>query len=170
MRPVLAALLLACCLTVAPGDGAAALDRPDTTAVERRELARGAAVLRHWDERRARAWAAVDVAALRALYLSGSRAARRDLRLLRAYAARGLVVRRLTTQVFALKVLRSEPGLIRLGVLDRVAGGTVVGDGRSRALRSSPPVGRVVELRRVSGQWRVAAVSGWERGPRAAPR
>ncbi len=65
MRPVLAALLLACCLTITTDTGAAADGSPVTSARERRQLVRGAQVLRDWDERRAAAWAAADAAALR---------------------------------------------------------------------------------------------------------
>ena len=74
----------------------------------RSELVDALEVLHEWDVRRARAWARADLDALRALYVRGSGAGRADVRLLRAYRARGLVVRRLVTQVFAVRVLRSD--------------------------------------------------------------
>ncbi len=127
-------------------------------------------VLHTWDRRRALAWAEVDASALRALYVRGSGAGYADVRLLRAYAARGLVVRRIVTQLFAVKVLRSDRSVVRLRVFDRVAGGEVVQDGHSVALRSSRPVTRQIEFRLVSGSWRVSGISDSGRAPRAAQR
>jgi hypothetical protein len=117
-------------------------------------------VLHSWDARRAEAWAGSDVVALRSLYVGGSAAGRADVRLLRAYTARGCVVRRLVTQVFALDVLHGDRRTLRLRVFDRVAGGEVVCAGDAEALSSTPPVVRVVELRQTSGRWRVESVSG----------
>lgn len=136
----------------------------------RAKVVQGLEVLHAWDVRRAQAWAAVDAATLRSLYVPGSGAGRADLRLLRAYAARGLVVRRIVTQVFAARVLRRGGTAMRLRVVDRVAGGEVVVDGDSIALRSSPPVGRDIELRLGPDGWRVASVSGSGRGPHPARR
>ncbi|KQT94388.1 hypothetical protein ASG49_05775 [Marmoricola sp. Leaf446] len=112
-------------------------------------------VLRAWDRRRAAAWAAGDAERLRRLYVPGSRAGRSDVRLLGEYAARGVRVRRLTTQVFAVDVVGAAPGRWRLRVVDRVAGGELVEDGRVRALRSGPVVTRRVELVRRGDGWRV---------------
>ncbi|ROR90409.1 hypothetical protein [Nocardioides aurantiacus] len=113
------------------------------------------AVLRAWDRRRAAAWAAGDAEALRRLYVPGSRAGRSDVRLLGEYAARGVRVRRLTTQVFAVDVVGAAPRRWRLRVVDRVAGGELVARGRVRALRSGPVVTRRVELVRRDDGWRV---------------
>jgi len=134
----------------------------------RTELAKGLEVLHDWDARRARAWAQADPDALRALYVPGSGAGEADVRLLRAYRARGLVVRRLVTQVFAVHVLRSDDSSVRLRVFDRVAGGEVLEHGDVGPLRSSRPVTRTITLRRDTGTWRVSAISGSGRGPRAA--
>jgi hypothetical protein len=128
-------------------------------SVPRSDVADALAVLHAWDTRRARAWAASDGEALRSLYVRGSGAGRRDVRLLRAYEARGSVVRRLVTQVFAVTVLRRGSTTIRLRVFDRVAGGEVVRDGHVRALSSTPPVVRTLQLRRVSGRWLVESVA-----------
>jgi hypothetical protein len=126
----------------------------------RADLVRALEVLHEWDARRARAWQLVDSRALRALYVTGSGAERADLRLLRAYRSRGLVVRRLVTQVFGVRVVRHDTQLIRLRVLDRVAGGEVVQAGHARALPSSRPAARTIVFRLVSGSWRVAGVTG----------
>lgn len=141
-----------------------------TATGDRADVVQGLAVLHAWDVRRQQAWAAVDAAALRSLYVPGSGAGRADLRLLRAYAARGLVVRRIVTQVFAVRVLQRTSSVMRLRVFDRVAGGEVVEDGRAVALRSSRPVTRDIELRLGPDGWRVASVSGSGRGPRATRR
>ena len=117
-----------------------------------------ARVLHAWDARRAAAWASADTAGLTALYEHGSGAGRRDVRLLRAYAARDLVVRRMVTQVLELSVVSSESGRLRLRVVDRVAGGEVFGGGRARPLGTSRPVLRVLELKRVDDRWLVVSV------------
>ncbi len=152
MRGLLVLLPLTLVVSVlAPAPSAAAAPRRDDVPV-------GLSVLHAWDARRARAWARSDAAALRALYLPGSTAARADVRLLGSYSARGLVVRRLVTQVYGIRVLHRARGRLVLRVWDRVAGGVVVQQGRERPLPSSRPVVRTVELVRTGGRWRVAAV------------
>ncbi len=120
----------------------------------------GLAVLHQWDERRARAWAEIDEQALRSLYLSGSAAARSDVRLLRSYTKQGLVVRRMVTQVFGVTILRQERNHLVLRVRDRVAGGVVDAGDHEVALPSTRPVVRRLELRRVDGHWRLVTVPG----------
>ncbi len=141
-----------------------------TPAVGRPDLVAALAVLRGWDVRRARAWAASDPGALRRLYVPGSAAGRADLRLLAAYRARQTVVRRLVTQVFDVRVLRRDSRWLRLRVVDRVAGGVVVRAGTEAPLASSRPTVRVVDLRRGGAVWRVAEVSGSGGDPRAGQR
>ena len=135
----------------------------------RSELVEALEVLHDWDVRRARAWARADLDALRALYLRGSGAGRADARMLRAYRARGLVVRRLVTQVFAVRVLRSDGSALQVRVFDRVAGGEVVGDGDVVPLRSSRPVTRTITFRLGDGAWRVGAVIGSATGSATTP-
>jgi hypothetical protein len=134
----------------------------------RRGLVEALDVLHEWDTARARAWAEGEPGALRSLYVRGSGAGRADLRLLRDYRARGLVVRRLATQVFAVRVLHRDPSSLRLRVFDRVAGGEVVGNGDVAPLRSSRPVTRTITFRLDSGAWRVGAVNDSGRAPRGA--
>lgn len=118
---------------------------------------RAAAVLRAWDERRARAWAEGDAARLRGLYVDRAGAA--DVRLLRRYAARGLRVEDLTTQLLAVEVIGRGPGRWRLRVTDRLAGGDVVGADVRLRLPSDRADTRVVRLvRGADGTWRVAEV------------
>lgn len=132
----------------------------DGAAPRSPDLRRALTVLHGWDEQRAAAWAGVDETALEALYVPGSAAARADVRLLRSYAARGVVVRRLVTQVFGVRVLAVSGDRISLRVLDRVAGGVAVDHGRALPLASSPPAVRRIDLVLHEGSWRVRAVSG----------
>jgi hypothetical protein len=88
--------------------------------------------------------------------------------MLRAYRTRGLVVRRLVTQVFAVRVLRGDRTALQVRVFDRVAGGEVLDHGVVEPLRSSPPATRTIAFQHDAGAWRVAEVSDSGRGPRAA--
>ncbi|MBA2953174.1 hypothetical protein GON03_02545 [Nocardioides sp. MAH-18] len=107
-----------------------------------------AAVLHDWDDRRAAAWAAVDAAALRSLYVPGSAAGRADVRLLRQWGARGSRVREMQMQLRCVAVLPARHGRLVLVVTDRV-----VGAGADR-----PSTWRLA-LRRVGEEWRMAQVS-----------
>lgn len=158
---------------VVPASAAA----PSMGVGQRADLVVGLKVLREWDALRAKAWAGGDELALRSLYVRGSAAGDADVRLLRDYSERRVVVRRLVTQVFAVRVLRRDATTFRLRVFDRVAGGEVVERGRPARLRSGPPATRDVGLRLIGRSWRVATVSpvsgpvsGWEPGPRGARR
>ena len=160
--PLLASL---CAPAVHPGADPVDDVHPATT---RTELVHALEVLHEWDVRRARAWARTDPDALRGLYVRGSGAGRADVRLMRAYRARGLVVRRLVTQVFSVRVLPSDGTALRVRVFDRVAGGEVLEHGAMGPLRSSRPVTRIIAFRRDAGTWRVIGISGSGRDPLAA--
>ena len=138
------------------------------SAISGSELVEALEVLHEWDVRRARAWARADLDALGALYVRRSEAGRADVQMLRAYRAHGLVVRRLVTQVFSVRVLHRNRTALRVRVFDRVAGGEVLDHGEAESLRSSPPVTRTITFRRDAGDWRVAEVSDSGRAPRAA--
>ena len=148
--------LLLCCalLLVLRATPPAAAASPDGGSSTRWALG----VLHAWDARRAEAWSRSDAQALRHLYVDGSVAADHDVSMLRAWRARRLVVRRLRTQVFAVRVVRSGRGVLVLRVLDRVTGGEITGRGAVRPLPTTTPVRREVELRRIGGTWRVAGV------------
>jgi hypothetical protein len=133
----------------APGEGVPASRARPPDAV---------AALAAWDALRARAWAAGDVAALRGLYVDGSRTGRRDAAMLRAYVARGLTVRGLRTQVLGARVLRRDDRSVVLSVTDRMRGAVAVGDGRRTELPADRASTREVTLCRVGGGWLVDEV------------
>ncbi len=108
-------------------------------------------VLHAWDERRAEAWAAGDVAGLRSLYVTGSAAGRADAAMLRAWRERGLRVEGMEMQLLSVDVRRRTPHLLVLDVVDRLVGGAL--------LPADLPTRHVVTLRVVEGEWRVAGVS-----------
>jgi hypothetical protein len=116
-------------------------------------------VLRAWDEQRAAAYAAGSVRQLRQLYVAGSTAGRSDVRVLRAFLARGLVVEGMRTQVLALRVVEQGPRRLRLEVTDRLARAVAVGPGDRAVLpRDQPDTRRVTLLRGEDGAWRVSVV------------
>lgn len=148
-----AALLLLClaggCAGPAGSPRASAVASPPDPAAD---------VLREWDAARAAAWAAGDAAALRALYLPGAEAGRRDVRLLRSYLERGLRVSGLQYQRLQIRVLVRDDALLRLEVVERLLPASVHRGSEVRRLPAGQPVRRVVELRRLGSSWRVAAV------------
>jgi hypothetical protein len=163
-------------VTAAPTETAtgSAPARPQPVAVAEVSLRRAAEVLHAWDAARATAYARGDPTALRRLYLPRSRAAPRDVRTLEAYAARGLAVRGLRTQVLALRVLTHGRGRLTLEVTDRLVGGraVVLSAGRvteraadhrapgsaDLALPRDGPTTRVLVLRQRAGEWRMGSV------------
>lgn len=112
-------------------------------------------VLDAWDEQRAAAWSAGDVAGLRSLYTPGSAAGRADVTMLRAWQHRGLRVEGLRMQVFAVDVRRRTPERLVLDVTDRLVGGVTL-PGRVALPVDRPSRHRVV-LRRTAGEWRVVS-------------
>ncbi len=124
----------------------------------RPRVARAVALLGAWDRGREAAWARDDPAALRSLYLPGSRSGRRDLAALAAYRRRGLRVRSMRRQVLEVRVRAETSRTLRLVVTDRLAEGLVTGAGERLALPSSRPATRTLVLRRVAGDWLVAEV------------
>ena len=142
--------------TASPGTGSGGLDS------SARAVRRAARVLGDWDRDRAAAYARGDPSALRRLYVPGSGAAARDLRVLGAYAERGLVVRDLATQVLALEVLSVQQHRMRLEVTDRRVGGRAVSRSGRRvavALPRDAPSTHVLVLRRHDRRWQVVSVS-----------
>lgn len=114
------------------------------------------AVLAAWDERRAAAWARGDADALADLYAPGSRSGATDVRLLRAYARRGLRVEGLSTQVLGLRVVERSPRRLVLVVTDRLVGGSAVGGAAPVALPADRASTRRVVLAHQRGRWVVA--------------
>lgn len=118
-----------------------------------------AEVLRSWDAQRSAAYAAGSVPMLRDLYVTGSRAGRSDVRLLRRWTGRGLRVEGMRTQVLGMQVLTRGDDRLVLRVTDRLVAATAVGAAGTTPLPRDRADTRVLTLRRGSdGAWRVAAV------------
>jgi hypothetical protein len=114
------------------------------------------ALLREWDRRRASAWAAGDVGELRSLYVPRSTAGERDAARLSRWLDRGLRVRRLETQVLRVRVVAERRDVVLLAVTDRVARADL---GSGLRLPDDAPSTWRIRMRRVAGEWRVAAVT-----------
>ncbi|MGZ4479315.1 MAG: hypothetical protein ACXVW2_11930 [Nocardioidaceae bacterium] len=118
-------------------------------------------VLRGWDQARAQAYAAGDLAALRRLYVPGSRAGGTDLAMLRRYVARGIRVTGMRMQLLAVDVRVHTPRLLRLRVTDRLthAEAVGVGGGWHAALpRDAATVHELTLTRGPVSRWRVSSV------------
>lgn len=113
-------------------------------------------VLRAWDRLRAEAYARGDPDALTALYAPGSRTGARDVAVLEAYAARGLVVRGMRSQLLAVREVARDDRRLVLAVRDRVRGAVAVGRGARVELPVARPQRRTVTLVRRGGEWRVS--------------
>ena len=114
--------------------------------------------LRTWDERRAAAYAAGSVGELRNLYVAGSAVGAADVRLLRQYVERGLVIEGMQMQVLALDVLKETGSVLRVRVTDRLVGAAARGATGVLPLPQDSPSTRVVTLSAADGAWRVASV------------
>jgi hypothetical protein len=115
-------------------------------------------VLRRWDEKRARAYAAGSVDALRELYRPASDAGRDDVRLLRDYRHLGYRVVGMRMQLLAVDVLEHRAGRWRLRVTDRLVDAVAVGHEHRIRLPHDQASTRVLTLVRYRGDWRVGAV------------
>lgn len=132
--------------------------RPAATAAAPAVTDPAVEVLRTWDVRRAAAWASDDPGALRRLYTPGSRTGRADVALLGAYAARGVDVTGLRTQLLAVDVVERSADRVVLVVTDRLAHVEVSHDGRTLALPSDRPSTHRVTLVLVGDTWLVDEV------------
>ena len=155
---LLVLLMLACTLL---GVGVVVLSAREPAAVTTaptafRPVTDGpAAVLREWDARRAVAWAAGDLAALRSLYVAKSTAGERDVARLARWLDQRLRVGRLEMQVLRVRVLDERRGVLRLAVTDRIARAETTSGLR---LPGDAPSTWRITMRRVDGEWKVAAV------------
>ncbi|MDF1605492.1 hypothetical protein [Nocardioides sp. YIM 152315] len=129
---------------------AAPTPQPETAA---------ATVLHAWDERRAEAWAAGDVAALRSLYAPGSAAGRADARMLHEWLARGLRVEGMQMQLLRVDVRRGGDRRLVVLVADRLVGPVAVGPGVRVPLPRDEVSTRRLVLVRAARRWRVAQAS-----------
>src|SRR4051794_21086565 len=121
-----------------------------------------AGVLSRWDHLRARAYSTGDAAALRRLYAQGSQAGARDVRVLRSYVARGLVVTGLRMWLHSVEVVHSSRHRLVLLVHDRLVHATARSrtDHTVRRLPTDHPSTHVITLIRPTThhQWQVFAV------------
>ena len=148
-------------VTAGSVDGQAAdAGPPAAREVARRlRLLRELRVLRRWDRSRAAAYASGDARALRRLYAPGSGAGAADVSILRAYAARGLVVEGMRLQLIDVRVLRHGRGRMVLQVQERLTGAQAVsGTGRRAVLPADLPDTRTLELLRRGTRWVVDSV------------
>lgn len=140
----------------------------DAPASPVRAQAHALAVLRQWDDQRAAAYAAGNLAALKSLYEPGSPAGRRDLTVLRTYRERGLRVEQMETQVLELRVLSATDDRLELVVTDRLSRAIAVGEAGSwRLPRDAASSQRVVFVRR-EGEWVVTRVTALDAQSRRA--
>ena len=132
-----------------------AASAPAETSAPKRALA----VLHDWDLRRAAAWAASDEAALARLYTARSSAGRSDVALLRRYRERGVTVPDVRMQVLRAAVLVDRPGRVVLRVTERLVTRAARVGTRPVPLPRDAAESHVIDLRKVRGTWRVAAVT-----------
>ncbi len=134
-----------------------AVPRPATMTVT--EAVSSLSVLRDWDRARSAAWARGDVAALRRIYLMGSRAGARDVAMLRRWVDRGLRVRRLTMQVLSVELRVRTDRRIVLDVTDRLADAVAmpIGGGDRRELPRDGLTTRRLAFRLTGAGWVMAA-------------
>jgi len=117
------------------------------------------AVLRDWDRARSAAWASGDTAALRRIYLAGSRVGAHDVAMLQRWVDRGLRVRRIAMQVLAVELrVRTERRIV-LVVTDRLADSVAVGvdRGGSTPLPRDGLTTRRLVFRLTNAGWVLAA-------------
>jgi hypothetical protein len=121
--------------------------------------ARALAVLHDWDRRRAAAWATGNEVALTRLYTARSTAGSADAALLRRYLQRGVTVTGLRMQVLRAAVFVDRPRRVVVRVTERLTPRAARVGTRSVLLPRDSAETHVVELRRIAGSWRVAAVT-----------
>ena len=148
---------LATLLSVSPWHVDASTPAATGSATTPDPTSRALDVLRRWDASRAAAWAAGDVAALRALYRPESVAGASDVWRLQQYVDRGLVVDGMRTQVLSAELTRWARRRVTLVVTDRLAVAEAVDStgGRHRLPRDLAST-TTVTLVRHRGDWQVA--------------
>ena len=148
---VLGLLIGATAVVVAAGGD----DRPVATAVAPGVESEAVRLVRAWDDRRARAYARGDAAALAELYVPGSRTGAADVTVLRGYVARGLRVGGMRTQVLGADVIRRTARRLVVEVTDVLLGAVARSGERGWTLPRDQPSRRRVVLVREDGRWQV---------------
>ncbi|MDN5892909.1 MAG: hypothetical protein L0H93_02690 [Nocardioides sp.] len=144
--------------TFADNRDSAASGRPVESSDEPVVSSPEVAVLTGWDRRRAAAYAASDVDALRELYRPGSRTGAADVAALREYADRALQVRGMRMQLLAVDVVSSDKLRVVLDVTDRLVGAEVIGGGDPVPLPRDRADRRRVTLELLDGAWVVVEI------------
>lgn len=112
---------------------------------------------------RARAWRRGAPGLLRAVYVPGSVALRRDQQMLDAYRRRGLRVRGVVMDFSVVLAQRQRPGAASLLVVDALGPAVAQdGSGHSRLLPRDLPTRHRIELAMTPAGWRIRAIAlGW---------
>ena len=137
-----------------------AVPLPRAASVTETDAVASLTVLREWDRARSAAWARGDVAALRRIYLPGSRVGAKDVAMLSRWVDRSLRVRRMTMQVHSVHLRVQTERRIVLDVTDRLAEAVAVpaGGGRPRALPRDEVTTRRLVFGSTRDGWVLAAV------------
>lgn len=115
-------------------------------------------VLDRLDTHRTRGYASGRPQLLRRVYAPGSRVLAHDLRMLRAWTRRGATVSGVRLRLLAVTPQDVGRDAVRLRVVDRLLDATGrLADGATVQLPHDLATERVVVLRQVRGQWRIAA-------------
>jgi hypothetical protein len=94
------------------------------------------------------------------VYAPGSAALALDRRHLRSYVARGFTVRGVRLRIVTLRVVDHGRQRVRLDVVDRLSRAVATdAAGNPRELPRDRPHRHTIDLRRVHGRWRIAAVA-----------
>jgi hypothetical protein len=142
-------------LAAAGTGAAAAVPEPAPAGHQERRprTVRSLAVLHRWDTARASAYASGDVERLRRLYATGSGAAAADVRVLRRYTARGLVITGMRRQVLEAQVRHWSGHRLVLRLTDRLVGAVAVGGATRTPLPTAGFHRWLLELRREDRRW-----------------
>jgi hypothetical protein len=120
----------------------------------------------HWlrelerlDRLRAKAWTTGTPRGLRRVYAPDSAVLRADRRMLRTYISRGLRTDGVRLEFAMVRVVDRRPREVELAVVDRLGPVRVHTDiGGAASLPADQPTAHTIVLRRVGGQWLIAAV------------
>lgn len=117
------------------------------------------AVLRALDDRRAEAFATLDLAGLDEVYVAGSPPWQVDRALIASYRERRLRIDGLRLRIDRVAVVSESPGAVVLRVVDHLVGGVAVGtSGQRTVLPAAPPAARLITVTRAGEGWRIGRI------------